>query len=245
MNDMSYLDKKYFIDDHVYNCPFCNRNNVAYHLLRNNFSFNWTKEKKSFVYFVSCDSCGHTSMHLSYEHIGDDKTKTSVTQFRFLKDIDIDSKIFYSVPTTFFVIDDRIPRVLRELLSEADGCMKMNFLTGASACMRKAIYELLMLEKIESDSYEQKIKLLKKKYPDSDPSLFDIISHIQQMTSDKIHEQSWDKWDSKYLGLIIETLKTVLYDIYVVPEVKKERSNFIQQLRQTVFGDKDKSDPIN
>jgi hypothetical protein len=125
------------------------------------------------------------------------------------------------------------------LISESEGCLKMNFLTGASACIRKAIYELLILEKVDADSYEEKIKALKKKYVNSDPNLFDIMSHIQQMTSDKIHEQSWDKWDSKYLTLIIETLKTILYDIYVVPQIKKERSNFIQQLHKTVLGNKD------
>ncbi|MDP2363832.1 MAG: hypothetical protein Q8M94_08690 [Ignavibacteria bacterium] len=238
MSDMSYLDKKYFIDDHVYNCPFCNRNNVAY-TLRGDASFDWSNSKKCYIYFITCDSCGKRSLHLSYEKIIDESTRGSYKQLRFLNDIDIDSSIFYSVPTSFFVLDDRIPRILRELISESEGCIKMNFLTGASACMRKAIYELLILEKVNADSYEDKIKSLKKKYPDSDPSLFDILSHIQQMTSDKIHEQSWDKWDTKYLRLIIETLKTALYDIYVVPEIKKERSSFIQKLRKTVIGDKD------
>jgi hypothetical protein len=58
------------------------------------------------------------------------------------------------------------------------------------------------------------------------------------MTSDKIHEQSLDEWDSHYLQLIIETLKTVLYDIYVSPQIKTERSNFIQQLHQSVLAKK-------
>jgi hypothetical protein len=114
----------------------------------------------------------------------------------------------------------------------------MNFLTGASACARKAIYELLVLEKIEGDGYESRIKLLKKKYPGSDPSLFDIMAQIQDMTSDKIHEQSWDKWDSPHLKLMIETLKTVLYDIYVMPALKKERSLNIQRLQETIKQDK-------
>jgi hypothetical protein len=60
------------------------------------------------------------------------------------------------------------------------------------------------------------------------------------MTSDKVHEQSWDKWDSGNLKLIIETLKTVLYDIYVLPEIKKERSIVIQKLQQNIKKDKKK-----
>jgi len=114
----------------------------------------------------------------------------------------------------------------------------MNYLTGASACMRKAIYELLVIEKAEGEDYEGKIKFLKKKYPESDPNLFDILSHIQDMTSDKIHEQSWDRWDSKYLKLIIETLKTVLYDIYVIPKIKADRSKLIQEMRADLKKDK-------
>lgn len=232
MKDQSYLDKKYFIDNWVYNCPFCNRRNLRYEIT-DTFEFDWTDAKECFGYLVKCFSCENTSMHLSFEYFMDS------SKYRFSKTIkDIDSKIFYSVPTSFFVMDDRIPRIIRELITESEGCLKMNFLTGASACMRKAIYELLIIEKGEGADYESKIKFLKKKHPDSDPALFDILAHIQDMTSDKIHEQSWDKWDSKYLRLIIETLKTILHDIYVLPEVKAERSRSIQQLRKNLIKDK-------
>jgi len=233
MQDQSYLDKKYFIDVHVYNCPFCNRRNVKYDLSET-FDFDWSNYKKCFGYMVECLSCEKVSMHLSYENI------KHPSLFRFKDDIDIDSKIFYSVPTSFFVMDDRIPGIIRELITESEGCLKMNFLTGASVCMRKAIYELLIIEKAEGVDYESKVKFLKKKYPDSDPTLFDILVHIQDMTSDKIHEQSWDKWDSKYLILIIETLKTVLHDIYVLPKMKADRVKSIQKLREGLVKDKKK-----
>ena len=58
------------------------------------------------------------------------------------------------------------------------------------------------------------------------------------MTSDKVHEQSWDKWDSKHLILFIETLKAILHEIYVVPEEKKKRSEHITGLLPDVFKDK-------
>jgi len=175
-------------------------------------------------------------MHLSYEEIAHFYPPLGGRSglYIFNDDIDIDSSIFYSVPTSFFAIDSRIPRIIRELITEAEGSLKMNFLTGASACIRKAIYELLVIEKVDGQYYEDKIKSLKVKYPLSDSDLFDILGHIQQMTSDKIHEQSWDKWDSKNLQLIIETLKTVLYDIYVIPQIKTERSILIKQLREKV-----------
>lgn len=247
MEDQSYLDTKYFIDETVYNCPFCNRRNVVFNF-RKMFQFHWSKEKTCFVYLVSCSSCDKISMHLSYEDIHDPNYR----YLRFNNNVDIDSKIFYSAPTSFFVIDSRIPRILRELITEAEGCLKMNYLTGASACMRKSIYELLVFEKAEGDDYQSRIKSLKNKHPESDPNLFDILAHIQEMTSDKIHEQSWDKWDSHYLQLIIETLKTVLHDIYVIPEVKKERYKTIQTLQQAIAegrkkpqGDVGKSTPTS
>lgn len=235
MEDQSYLDNKYFISNDIYNCPFCNRRNVSFSVVDHN-SFDWTDKKKCYVFFVRCNSCRNISMHLTYQEVCKEAHYSGVRTLQ--SDIDLDSVVFYSVPTSFFVLDNRIPSLIRELISEAEGCLKMNFLTGASVCMRKAIYELTILEKAEGDDYENKIKSLKKKYSDSDPDLFDILAHIKDMTSDKIHEQSWDMWDSANLRLIIETLKTVLYDIYVHPKVKSERSKLIQQLRAKVTSER-------
>ena len=234
--DQSELDKKYFIDKYVYNCPFCNRNHVEYKVLIG-FTFDWSDSKPCYAAFVRCSSCRKISMHLSFEKIYHEAVHQG-TSWGFLDDIDLDSKIFYSAPSSFFIIDNRIPRIIRELIDEAEGCLKMNFLTGASACMRKAIYELLILEKIEAESYIDEIKLLKKKYPNLDPELFDILGHIQEMTSDKIHEQSWDKWDSTNLKLIIETLKTVLYDIYVQPKIMASKITEIKKLREKAISKK-------
>lgn len=178
-------------------------------------------------------------MHLSFSDIRD--TTSNYVRKPFKKNIDIDSQLFYSVPTSFFVMDNRIPRILRELITEAAGCLKMNYLTGASACMRKAIYELLVLDKASGDDYQSRIKSLKRKHQESDPSLFDILAQIQDMTSDKVHEQSWDKWDSHYINLLVETLKTILSDIYVIPEIKKERYKSIQTIRQAIIESKKKS----
>ncbi len=242
MEDQSQLDRKYFLDTEVFNCPFCNRNNVVYGII-DDFHFNWSKEKVCYGYLVKCASCDNLSMHLSFQDILNNEKWfrfEGTSRRRFLPNIDIDSKIFYSQPTSFFVVDRRIPRILRELITEAEGCLKMNYLTGSSACMRKSIYELLVIEKAEGDDYQSRIKSLKNEHPESDPNPFDILGHIQDMTSDKVHEQSWDKWDSHFLQLIIETLKTVLHDIYVIPEVKKERYKAIQTLQQTITEGKKK-----
>lgn len=238
--DQSRLDLKYFIDPHVYNCPFCNRRHVAYSISHVSY-FNWTAAKLCFVYTVGCHSCGHESMHLSFEDLVKDPDSPHLLRghyrdLYFRSDTDIDSKIFYSVPTSFFVLDDRIPGVVRELITEAEGSRKMNFLTGASACARKAIYEFLVHEKADGEHYEDRIKALKAKFTSVDPDLFDVLGHIQNMTSDKVHEQSWPKWDSNNLTLIIETLKAVLHEVYVVPQERSTRSGKIRELLQSVRG---------
>jgi hypothetical protein len=233
--DQSYIEKKYFIDEYRYNCPFCNIRNVQYNVIRH-MTFDWTAEKKCHIYLVRCSLCNHTSFHLSYDDF--------VYEFphgRMLFDTatDIDSRIFYSQPTSFFVIDKRIPKIIRELITEAEGCSKMNFLTGASACVRKAIYEFLDIEKAQGADYEARIKFLKRKYEKTiDPNFFDTLAHIQDMTSDKVHEQSWAKLDSKHLKLIIETFKSILYEIYVLPKQKKDRSTEVQKLLEEFKGDK-------
>lgn len=234
MADDSHLDQKYFINSRVYNCPFCNRNNVVYKVYGYD-SFDWSNDKQCYIYRVNCSSCNKTSMHLSYYYFFTPYIKDRFSE----KIVDIDSMIFFSVPTSFFTIDSRIPKVIRELITEAEGCLKMNLLTGASACTRKAIYELTVKEEAEGKDYESRIKYLKKKFPDVSSELFDVLCHIKDMTSDKIHEQSWDEWDSKHLMLFIETLKAILHEVYVIPDEKKQKSSSIRSLLESVKGKKE------
>ncbi len=171
-------------------------------------------------------------MHLTHVELQDE----SYGNAHFRTDVDIDSLIFYSVPSSFFVVDIRIPKIIRELITEAAGCIKMNYMTGASACTRKAIYELLTREGAEGSSYDERIKNLENTHPEVDPELFEVLAHIKDMTSDKVHEQSWDKWNSDCLTLILETLKTVLHEIYVVPDEKAARKKNIKDLRARMSG---------
>jgi len=229
--DQSELDLKYFIDRDIYNCPFCNRRHVAY-TIAGRTVFDWTDSKKCWVWFAKCDSCGKTSMNLTFEDL---RYQANFAALFFRSDVDIDSAIFYSVPTSFFVLDDRIPRLLRELVTEAEGCLKMNYLTGASACTRKAIYEFAVIEHADGEHYEERIKSLKARFPAIDPELFDVLCHIKDMTSDKVHEQSWDGWDSAHLRLFLETLKAVLHEVYVVPDERKRRSGAVRSLLEDLL----------
>jgi hypothetical protein len=243
MVDASELDQKYFLDEHVYNCPFCNRRHVSYTIV-DTFSFDWTETKKCLVHFAECTSCAKTSMHLSFDenlmayHIGNWGGKS---RYRFNLGDSLDDRFFYSVPTSFFVMDKRVPRILRELLTEAEGCLKSNFLTGASAGARKIIYELAVLQQASGDNYEDRIKSLKRTNRDVDETFFDTLLTIQQVTSSKVHEEAFDGWEAKHLRLILSTLAEVLREIYVVPAVKDQKRQNILKLRDELLGSKEKS----
>lgn len=128
MPDQSSLDERYFIDEWVYNCPFCNRRHVSYGVYER-VIFDWTDTKSCYCYFVRCFSCGQRSMHLTFQMISTHEfrpTSSSDTYWRFEVGKDEDAAeilaraFFYSVPTSFFVLDARVPHVLRELLTEAE-----------------------------------------------------------------------------------------------------------------------------
>lgn len=236
MPDESELDAKYFIDRYVYNCPFCNRRHVSYRVIDER-EFDWTDTRKSYAYFARCNSCKKVSMHLTYRELELESMGTYGNN-RFPEDIeDLDSVFFFSVPSSFFVVNSSIPRVFRELYAEAEGCLKGNFLTGASACARKIIYELALREGAEGDTYEERIKSLKSLKPEVDPTYFDTLLTIQQLTSDKIHEKAYDKWESAHLRLILASLIEVLHELYVEPHDRKARRQAILDLKSEVLED--------
>lgn len=240
MSDQSHLDERYFVDEHVYNCPFCNRRHVSYSIYGTQ-SFDWTQNKECYVYFVRCHSCRNRSMHLSsYRILSSDRDEMYRNwRFKFSDDEGIpkliDDFFFYSVPTSFFVLDRRIPEILRELLTEAEDCLKSNFLTGASACARKIVYEMTSTEKFDGSNYEDRIKSLKQKYPDVEQTYFDTLLTIQQVTSSKVHENSYDGWNSRHLRLILASLREMLHEIYVVPALREDKRKSILKLKEELL----------
>lgn len=233
MSDQSHLDSKYFIDPHVYNCPFCKRRHVMY-TIESRDVFDWSNEKKCVVLIVKCRSCEKRSMHLTFEDI----CAHDGTRWLFKDDINIDEKIFYSVPTSFFALDRHIPRTIRELFTEAEGCLKSNFLTGASACARKVVYELAVDKQAKGENYEERIKSLKARLPDVDPTYFDTLLTIQEVTSDKVHEKSYDGWQASHLRLVLASLAEALQEIYVLPNLREEKRKAILLLKERLTGSK-------
>lgn len=238
MPDQSELDSKYFIDNYVYNCPFCNRRNVAYDISSYG-DFDWTNNKKCFFYLSYCHSCNNEGIHLTFTDLKLISSGVYHGHKRFENDLtDIDSYFFYSVPTSFFSLNENIPTIIRELIIEAEGCLKSNFLTGASACIRKIVYELAEQENGTGKNYNERIKSLKKNFNKIDSEYFDTLLTIQQVTSNKVHENSYDNWESKHIKLILATLHEILNEIYVIPKLRKQKRKNILDLKEMILGKK-------
>jgi hypothetical protein len=228
--DQSHLDSRYFIDPAIYNCPFCRRRHVSYDITSVQ-TFNWSHAKTCAVIIVKCRSCSNESMHLTFNDI-----YYYDNRYKFKAKVDIDDAIFYSVPTSFHTLDANIPAQIRELFAEAEGCHKSNYLTGASACARKLVYELAVNQGATGENYDDRIKSLKTLLPHVDGAYFDTLLTIQEVTSEKVHENSYDGWTGTHLRLILATLSEVLQEIYVVPNVRKEKRKAILALKDEVVG---------
>jgi hypothetical protein len=248
--DESHIERKYFIDGKRYNCPYCNIRSIQYGIYDHG-DFDWTRTKKCFYFTVTCSHCEKESLHLSFYKLALTNSRFCSPPKQDLPNVagyqpilkngaeiqELDDAFFYHQPTSFFTIDSRIPEVIRELISEADGCLKMNYLVGGSGCLRKAIYELLRLQEIPKEensrplSYEDRIKKFKIKFPLISASFFDTLATIQDMTSDTVHENSWESFDSSQLHLFIDVTKEILCEIYVIPDERESKNLHIQKLR--------------
>jgi len=241
-NDQSELDKKYFLDEDKYNCPFCNRRSIVYSVIES-IRFDWSNDREVWGYLVKCGGCSQVSFHLSNYYF--DQVRRLAKPFKFSPDLkdegvedyepqDLDNYFFYHQPSSFFTVNKLVPRKIRELISEAEGCRKMNFLVGASGALRKAIYEFVKHQKAIGDSYEEKIKSLKDKYPNLPAEYFDALVNIQGTTSDELHEKegSWEPWDRGDFDYLLTTVKAILEEIYVEPDRKKQMLGKIAKLRK-------------
>lgn len=246
--DLSHLDKKYFNDTETYNCPFCKRNNVPYKM-RSHKEFDWNNEKKCYLYIIECSSCYKQSLHWSWEQILPKNARGEITSsISFDDDIaNLDEKFFFHQPTSFFTLDSRIPEKIRDLITEAEKCRSANSLVGASACMRKAIYELLNIEecivreeKSVITDYTASIEKLEAKFPTIDKELFTTLKQIKSLSSDLLHEDSWEAWTSTDLISLTELLKIVLGEVYLREDEKQKIKELALSLRGKLTNDKAK-----
>jgi hypothetical protein len=133
-----------------------------------------------------------------------------------------------AAPPAFLNVDPRVPAGVRELLVEADGCLKAGFLTGGTVCAQKAVQTLLTHEGAEGASYEARLHALSQKYPSVPQSLFALCIRAGDSPS-----REHPVLDGDRLRVLTVALKIMLYEIYVLGPDRVERLKYLQQLLET------------
>ena len=259
----SDLNNKYFIYDKAFNCPFCGLRNATYTILAI-IEHDLSTTKKGKIIFVKCNRCEKISVHFApYEILTSrwENTKIGIYTLYALRysesisfyksknddspfDVDLDSKIYHSIPSSFFTMDERIPKKMRQLVDEAQECKKANLKTGASACLRKLIYTLLSdqlnkkagkenvsLKDLGYEHYSDCIKAFKECCPDL-TEFIEPLEDITGITSDQVHENSWDEISSKDIEICLASIKDLLEELYVQPALLKERREAILKMKE-------------
>ena len=122
----------------------------------------------------------------------------------------------------FLTLDDQVPLPLRALLDEADGCLKMSFLTGAGACAERTLDLLLSEQGLSGADRAEQILQLGKKHPAVAESFMRGLSLVTNHPS--------GAWDEARATLAVTILKAIAYEIYVLGPERKERAAYVIEL---------------
>ena len=241
--DHSEKDNLYFIDQDIYNCPFCQRRNVKYSVTDTTWYHTGT-ENIMHVYQVKCSDCDGNSLHFTLDNLFPTGYNGTYSRFRYSGQLD--DHFLAHRPAVLHIMDNEVPKKLRILMAEADESRQSNLLTGASAALRKTIYQLLSLQKVavvnektKHTDYKSSIYALRDKYTHVDPELFDLLAGVQELASDLVHEDSWVSWDAKQLRILTAIVYEILEEIYAEPARRKRRKEGLLELRARLSADKD------
>lgn len=241
--DRSEKDSLYFIDSKVYNCPFCKRGNVRYTLTGKTMYEDEHGERIN-VYQIKCSDCNGHSLHFTKMDLIDrNETADYLASFKY--DGELDDQFIAHRPGVKYVLDADVPKKLINLIGESEESRQANLLTGASASLRKAIYELLSQEKVlvknektGHTDYRESILKLRDKYARIDPELFNQLAEVQELTSDLVHEDSWKAWEGKQLRFLTGIIQEILEELYAEPARRKRRKQRLDELKGKVSGKK-------
>lgn len=130
---------------------------------------------------------------------------------------------------SFLTIDQRAPASVRDLILEADGCLKAGFLTGGTVCAQRAIALLMEHEGAQGATYEARLHALSQKFPSVPQSLFALCIRLGDSAS-KEHPAL----DVERLKVLNVALKIMLYEIYVLGPERTERLKYLQQMLEAI-----------
>lgn len=129
----------------------------------------------------------------------------------------------------FLTVDQRVPASIRELLAEADGCLKAGFMTGGTVCAQRAVQLLMQHENAEGATFEARLHTLSQKFPSVPQSLFALCVRLGD-SSGKEHPAL----DVERLKVLNVALKIMLYEIYVLGPDRTERLKYLQQMLESI-----------
>ena len=124
----------------------------------------------------------------------------------------------------FLTPDSRVPGPIRDLVGEAEGCVKNAYLTGGTACVQRAIQMLLTAEKADGADVEARIKSLAEKHAGLPQVLTAVLQRFGDATS-----RDGAKLSASGLNVLIVTLKALLYEIYVLGPERMERIDYVRK----------------
>ncbi len=124
----------------------------------------------------------------------------------------------------FLTIDARVPAPIRDLIGEAEGCVRNAFLTGGTACAQRAIQTLLTTERVDGPDTEARLRALIEKHPGVPQVLTTVLLRFDDATS---RERA--KLSAASLHVLVVTLKALLYEIYVLGPERVQRLDYVRK----------------
>jgi len=134
------------------------------------------------------------------------------------------TKIEASDAPRFLTLDARVPAPIRDLIGEAEGCVKNAYLTGGTACVQRAIQMLLTAEKADGADVEARLRSLVEKHAGVPQVLTAVLQRFGDATS-----RDGSKLSASGLNVLIVTLKALLYEIYVLGPERIERIDYVRK----------------
>ena len=119
----------------------------------------------------------------------------------------------------FLMLDPQISPELRTVLDEADGCVRLAFLTGGGLCVVRALDLLLSEQGIVETDRPRQLRELNRKHPAIAESFLKMLLPVMNESS--------GVWDAPRLTLAIALLKAIAYEIYVLGPERAERTAYV------------------
>lgn len=133
-----------------------------------------------------------------------------------------------SISLTFLANHDHVPQALRDLLNEADGCLQSGYLTGGTACARRALDLLLTVAKSKGGTYEEGLESLCERH-----GVPKVLTNILAQCGNASATDG-AKFSTEVLQLFTVAMRAIVYELYVLGPERAERLQYVSGLVKAV-----------